>query len=305
MKKRTILVTGAHRSGTTWLGKIISRSPEVRYVHEPFNVGLERSHSPLTYWFEHVSDDSDPAHQRNVKKYLKSFYSTSLLTTFTNAFGTRSARDAYRFLRDLKSRVMRRTLIKDPIAIFSAEWMHKNIDCDVVITIRHPAAFTASLKVKNWAFGFEDILVQKHLMNTYLHAYTDTVAEYARKRQDIICQGALLWNLIYSTVRKYQEKYSNRWYFVRHEDLSINPLLEYQKIFEFLGLTFSDSIKNEIVASTTAIKSADLARNARENVRTWTTRLTPSEIALVKEQTRPVWKHYYSENEWQLTHYGH
>src|SRR5690606_605007 len=269
MNKRTILVTGAHRSGTTWLGKIISRSPEVRYVHEPFNVGLERRHSPLTYWFEHVSDDSDPAYQRNVKKYLESFYSTSLATTFTNAFEARSAREAYRFLRDLKSRIMRRTLIKDPIAIFSAEWIHKNIDCDVVITIRHPAAFTASLKVKDWAFSFNDILVQKSLMNSYLRSYTDIIAEYVRNQQDIISQGALLWNIIYSTVRKYQEKYSNRWYFIRHEDLSINPVAEYKKIFEFLGLTFSDSIRQEIVASTTAINSTDLVRNARENIHTW------------------------------------
>ena len=37
---RPILVTGAHRSGTTWVGKMLALAPGVGYVHEPF--------SPLT-----------------------------------------------------------------------------------------------------------------------------------------------------------------------------------------------------------------------------------------------------------------
>ncbi|HUH21151.1 MAG TPA: hypothetical protein VLZ09_04715, partial [Gaiellaceae bacterium] len=35
--KRPILVTGAHRSGTTWVGKMLALAPGVGYVHEPFN----------------------------------------------------------------------------------------------------------------------------------------------------------------------------------------------------------------------------------------------------------------------------
>ena len=34
---RPILVTGAHRSGTTWVGKMLALAPGVAYVHEPFN----------------------------------------------------------------------------------------------------------------------------------------------------------------------------------------------------------------------------------------------------------------------------
>jgi len=300
MKKGTILVTGAHRSGTTWLGKIITRSPEVRYVHEPFNVGLKIKHSPLSYWFEYVSDDSDPSYQRMVKKYLESYYGTSLVTTLTNALRTRSAHEACGFLRDLKSRVARRTLIKDPIAVFSAEWLYKNINCDVIITIRHPAAFAASLKVKNWKFRFQDLLTQKDLMNSYLHDYAEEVREYASTPQDIISQAALLRNLIYSTVLRFKEKYSNTWYFVRHEDLSMNPVLEFEKIFEFLDLPLRDSVRQEIIATTTATSSTDLARNARKNIHTWNTRLEPSEVAFIKQHTRPVWEYYYTENDWQI-----
>ena len=34
---RPILVTGAHRSGTTWIGKMLALAPGVGYIHEPFS----------------------------------------------------------------------------------------------------------------------------------------------------------------------------------------------------------------------------------------------------------------------------
>jgi hypothetical protein len=33
-----ILVTGAHRTGTTWVGKMLAASPQVAYISEPLNV---------------------------------------------------------------------------------------------------------------------------------------------------------------------------------------------------------------------------------------------------------------------------
>ncbi len=38
-KKKPILITGAHKSGSTWAGKIISTSLKVHYVHDFFNIG--------------------------------------------------------------------------------------------------------------------------------------------------------------------------------------------------------------------------------------------------------------------------
>jgi hypothetical protein len=40
-----ILISGSHRSGSTWTGKVISQSNSVRYVHEPFNIDIERDDS--------------------------------------------------------------------------------------------------------------------------------------------------------------------------------------------------------------------------------------------------------------------
>jgi hypothetical protein len=49
---RPILVTGAHRSGTTWVGTSLGKSRHVCYMHEPFNFcgpGIYRL--PVSYHF--------------------------------------------------------------------------------------------------------------------------------------------------------------------------------------------------------------------------------------------------------------
>ena len=35
---RPILVTGAHRTGTTWVGRLLAAAPAVAYISEPLNV---------------------------------------------------------------------------------------------------------------------------------------------------------------------------------------------------------------------------------------------------------------------------
>jgi len=199
---------------------------------------------------------------------------------------------------DLKKRITDRTLIKDPIAIMSAEWLYNSMNCDVVISIRHPAAFIASLKVKKWEFDFNNYLNQDALMKRYLVYYYDEIREYSNNKKNIIEQGILLWNTIYATIHQYKEKYQNEWYFVRHEDLSNDPLIEFKNMFDYLNLEFHESVKDEIINSSTAKNESDLKRNSKENIFNWKNRLSEHEITLIKEKTKPTWTKFYTEKDW-------
>jgi hypothetical protein len=35
--KKPILVTGSHRSGTTWAGQMVAAAPHTAYIHKPLN----------------------------------------------------------------------------------------------------------------------------------------------------------------------------------------------------------------------------------------------------------------------------
>jgi hypothetical protein len=191
-----------------------------------------------------------------------------------------------------------RTVLKDPLALMSAPWIFERISCDVIVTVRHPAAFVASLKLKDWKFPFDHLLKQPKLMERYLSKYKEQIVLFSEKEFPIIKQGTLLWNILYSIVFQHQKHYKSQWYFVRHEDLSINPLAEFKEIFQFLNIDFSESVKNKIIATTTTTEATKLERDSKANISTWTKRLDTSEIKYVKEHTQEVWEHFYSEEDW-------
>jgi hypothetical protein len=298
MSKRPILVTGSHRSGSTWIGRILESSGKLRYVHEPFNIENKRGFSPFNYWFEHISEKTKIQHQSAAEAYLRSFFSRSPKSFFSNLKKVRTSRGFYFFLKDFQNRMTKRTVLKDPIALLSAEWIHKKTHCDVVVSIRHPAAFVASLKIKEWAFDFNHFLQQEELMHSHLKPFGDEIKHFATYPPSIIEQGILLWNILYTVALNYKEKYGETWFFVRHEDLSDDPITAFEKMFDYLEVPFSASVKNKILNTTTNNVATEHQRNAKENKFSWKKRLTVSEIALIKEKTSPLWKKYYSESDW-------
>lgn len=299
--KNPILVTGSHRSGSTWVGKVLSQSPEVFYIHEPFNIGIERKNVPLKYWFEHIAASDDFAKQKTVLKYIHNFYGLDVEYLFKKALSIRSLSDSKKYVQNISTRLNSRPLIKDPIAIMSAEWLYQQTNCDVVIVIRHPAAFIASLKVINWPHDFCHFEQQHSLLSKYLPDYNDEIINFAHNEHDIIAQGILLWNIIYSTVWQYFLKYERNWCFVRHEDISKNPITAFEEICEKINIKFSGQHK-AYIAKTTSAKDgiSTLVRDSEKNIHSWQNRLTIEEIIKIKEKTASVWKHFYTEDDWEL-----
>lgn len=70
-------------------------------------------------------------------------------------------------------------------------------------------------------------------MDNKLHEFESAIRLYANQKQDIINQGILLWNIIYTVVLDYMSKYADRWLFVKHEELSGAPLKEFEQYSNF------------------------------------------------------------------------
>lgn len=293
--KKPIIVTGSHRSGTTWVGKVLTLSPKVRYVHEPFNIDEARI-NPLNYWFEYVGENSPKEQQEKIYTYileLLNFNGPGLLKEFSVIKGPR---DVLNFVRDSYERINKRPLLKDPIAIMSIDWLVDKFGADVVALIRHPAAFVASLKVKKWDHVFEHFIAQPQLMKI-LDPYADKIYAYDENPPDIIDQGILLWNIIYYRVRQYQLKYPD-WNYITHEDLSRNPIDGYKDLYKKLNLRFSPKIRAEILKTTSASKSGRLVRDSKKNIATWKKRLKPGEIERIRKETQEISDIYYTDSDW-------
>ncbi|MBX2826548.1 MAG: sulfotransferase [Flavobacteriaceae bacterium] len=295
MPKKPILVTGAHRSGSTWVGKIVNASPLIRYVHEPFNPERPRPQPPFGVWFKYFNEQKRYEEEELFHAYLQSFLKGSL----QQIKSTSNKRAILGWVKEWRSRWLRRTVFKDPIALFSAPWMHEWMNCDVVVVIRHPAAFVASLKVKDWQFDFQDFWNQPELIQRYLQDYSKDIETMSSQPGDIIDQGILLWNCFYSVVQQYYKHYGDRWYFVTHEALSLSPEEEFRKLFAFLDVPWSGRVLEEIEKTTQGHRSDSIhKRDSRANVHTWKNRLAPEEITKIKKETRQIWTNFYSEMDW-------
>ena len=304
---RPILVTGSHRSGSTWVGRMIAASPSVTYIHEPFNIFLRprMTRARFRWWFTYVCDENAAAFETDLADTLKLKY-----PTLQELGSARSPRQVAKVLWHTgrlaaASVLRRRALMKDPIAIFSTEWLAARLRVQPVIMIRHPAAFAGSLKRANWTHSFSHFLEQPLLMQDHLSDFRAEIEAFARKDRDVLDQAILLWNLIHHVILKYRRAHPE-WIFVRHEDLSSDPVAGFQRIFHQLGLAFSPATRKKIEAYSDRRNARpsdamyELRRDSRSTIASWTKRLGAEEIRRVRAGTAALSQQLYGEGEWSL-----
>lgn len=304
---RPILVTGAHRSGSTWVGRMIARSPHIRYIHEPFNPDAFRPGICAAQFereFTYVCAENAASYQDDLKRCLEFRYrfAEGLRTVRKAADAVRTARDFGRFTLSRWRKA--RPLVKDPHAVFSAEWLARTFAMDVVVMIRHPAAFVGSLKKARWAFRFGQFLEQPLLMQHHLRGFQSEIEAFATETADIVDQGILLWNVIYDVILQYRNRHPD-WIFVRHEDLSREPGSRFFDLFQSLGLKYTDSVRRAIADFSGPHNPGEqhsgshIRRDSESNIWNWKNRLTPEEIQRIRERTEPIASRLYGEEDWR------
>jgi hypothetical protein len=303
--KQTILVTGAHRSGTTWVGRMLSADRNTAYISEPLNVLHRRGvyRADVNHWYEYITEE-------NEEKYLPAFRELFNFRyhLFTEIGSLRSRKDFMRMGRDFSVFMNgklrgQRALLKDPFAVFSTPWFAQKLNCKVVITIRHPGGFASSLKRLNWPFNFRDLLDQPMLMRDYLEP--DRADMEKMQMDDIIGQSALLWRMIYRSVHATLSLFPD-FKIVRHEDLSLDPVAGYKSLYESLGLPFDEKVRDTILNSSSSENPTELSKkkvhsvklDSRANMDNWKKRLTPDEIIRIRKMTEDVSHLFYSDSEW-------
>jgi hypothetical protein len=310
---RPILVTGAHRSGTTWVGKMLAADRNTTYISEPLNVLHRRGvyRAEVKRWYQYITAENEADYLPAFQQLLNFRYHL-----FTELGSLRSQKDFLRMGRDLsiftKGKLFgQRALLKDPFAVFSTPWFAQKLNCKVVITIRHPGGFASSLKRLDWPFDFSNLLDQPMLMRDHLEV--DRADMESIPADDIVGQSALLWRMIYrfvhATLRQAQgdarELFPN-FKVVRHEDLSLDPVAGYKSLYESLGLTFDDKVRDTILNSSSSENPAELSKkkvhsvklDSRANMSNWKKRLTPEEITRIRKLTEGVSHLFYSDEEW-------
>ena len=312
--QKPVLVTGAPRSGTTWMGKMLALSGQLNYFHEPFNPDhpldgcITRIKFP--HYMMYISEELDGYR----KKYYQPFKNLmeehcSPTQGLSSSRSLEDLRHVFRQHKELSNarKQGKRPLIKDPIAIMSAGWLARTFDMHVIVMIRHPAAVVASMQRLNWSFDPKKwALSQPLLLRDYLSPFESEMKDILVSNADIIDRVALLWKIIYFVVARYQEKYPD-WIYVRHEDIARDPVSHFEALYQRLGLNFSDQVKVEIDEFTSAKnpshsegRKKDIKLSSRNNIGHWKHVLSTEDVGRIRKRVDEVARFFYSDPDWEL-----
>lgn len=302
---RPILITGAHRSGTTWVGAMLALSPGIGLIHEPFSpvtpAGV--SGAPFDRFFQYVCEENEDRYFAHLERTIRFSYDLRRQLP-----AIRSLKALARTGLDLSSftanRVRRaRPLLKDPIAVFSSEWLALRFGAQVVVLVRHPAAFAGSLVRLGWTHNFGGFLDQPLLLRDHLGRFEDEIRDYAAHERDSLDQAVLLWRLVYGTVATFRERHPE-WTFVRHEDLSRDPLPGFEALFDTLDLRINDRVRHRILEHSGEANPVELRRshdvrlNSRASIESWRGRLSPEQVEHVRVGVADVAPAFYGDDDW-------
>jgi hypothetical protein len=228
-------------------------------------------------------------------------YGAELRAVRTPKDAARMARDAARFARHRRARAL--PLLKDPIAVFSAEWLADSFRARPVLLVRHPAAFAASIKRLRLRHPFGHFLAQPLMMRDWLAPYGEELERFAAEEQDLVDQAILLWNVIHHAIAAYRARHPE-WPLLRLEDVSRRPLEEFHALFDRLALAHDAGVDSLVHETSDASNPAEAAsadsirRDSAAHVWNWKRTLDDGEIERVRAGTGVLAAAFYGADDW-------
>ena len=290
----TLFLTGTHRSGTTWLARMLAASG-IWYAHEPFNPNKGRWPEAFTYRRPGTKDAAVDALMGEV-----------LDGGFRAALNLPNADQPWMPLRWLPPRVSRR-LVKDPLACLLAPYLTERFALQTLVVFRHPAGFCASVDRLGWprAEFLQRFLADEALMADHLQPHRALIARYAG--EDSLASAAVLHGALNKVLWTGVERGMGR--ALQFEALCLEPIEGCRRLFEELGLPYDAAVREEHEAlclgrerAVGEYRTHAVARNSLAMAYSWRKELAPAAWG----ELRAIWNEfgiplYQQDRDWEDT----
>lgn len=308
--RNKVLITGSHRSGSTWVGETLAKLTSAAYLWEPFNLKsplfyrsfLSPGSSSLNSWYTFVPCNSPIWHEL-------SKLSSSRIGHYSPAYQYIFIEKKPKKIINYLQKICRlqygllssnRLLVKDPLMLLSVESALRSsfVDKAIVLT-RDPRAFYSSLKKADWNFDFLNLLGPVNNLS-HLSPFHDVVTKRAHEPTLLTPASASdLWNILHQHIF-YLSGMPNI-FVIRYEDICDNPVDEFVKMMEFFldrqvdVSTVSKFFRiSETQHAESDIKGVQMVRrgNPRQIANLWKSRVTPAEADCIRQCCRTLMKHF-------------
>jgi hypothetical protein len=312
MPGKWIYVTGVPRSGTSFVGRILSWPLNVDLIYEPTDPmvgmpGIDRRYIYL-----------------RPQSYGQQDYEELLARIFTYDFTYRTPapREGDSFLTRMRKQIIgprgavhlwlaklnpfhSHAVIKDPDGCLLTEYLHARYGVRPVICVRHPTAFVASYLHYRFPWDLPELSGQPALIEDY---FRGDASVFDVDRQDQVAGAAVLWWGLNRVLLEQCSRHPD-WAVVVHEELCQAPEATFRSLFERLELPWSRRVEHAIRKRTGAHNTAEAAagkehdhyRNSADLFELRRGMLTREDRQKVFDVTRDVALQIYTKESFGLT----
>ena len=254
-----VFVTGAPRSGTSFVGRILSWPLEVDLIFEPTDPlvgmpGIDRRYLYLRRGAEQseyaklldrmftydIAYRSPPAKPEDswVTRYRKRFI---------------GPRGAFHLWLAKLNPFHSCAVIKDPDGCLLTEYLYDRHRVKPVICVRHPTAFVASYLHHGFPWDLPELAGQPALIDDY---FGGDGSLFEVDPEDRVAGAAVLWLALNRVLLEQCSRHPD-WIVVVHEELCKAPVPTFRRLFDQLGLPWSSRVARAICRQTGAHNKAE------------------------------------------------
>jgi hypothetical protein len=271
MTGRWIMVAGAPRSGTTFVGKVLSAPFRVDYVHEPFNPACGIPAVTRRYVYARPGGAEAKRLRPHIADLLA--FRASLRTGyFRNDTPARrlakrlvGSRGPVHYRLAKLNPFSRAAILKDPVGCLLAELLADEFGVEPIVLVRHPVAFVASVQRLGWTWELDTghFSAQSELIEDY---FEDQRELFRHDWRDPLDRAAICWRILNQALLAQAARHPE-WPVLRHEDVSARPLEHFHRLYARYGLPWSRGIEQTIGRLTSASNPTEAKSGSVQNFR--------------------------------------
>lgn len=261
-----LVVTGMHRSGTTWIGQVVSQLNDYAVIHEPFNFVHGLVGVPTWYL-----DDRSAAHRIFFHEALADLecgvarfqWHFNLRRPFKSIAAGIVGTGASRAYRKIIKQNPPHLAIKDPFLLRMAPILADE-GYKVLVSVRHPGAVLRSLARMAWP--------------TSINSLQDQTSTPLLEPLDDITRACDQWSSLYRPVLQYLERNDAGRIFIADHSVIFRDVEQFgASLIRFLNVTSGQESLMQFLLESTAGKTVtpshdklhDFSRDSRKLAESW------------------------------------
>lgn len=255
--RKSILVAGTARSGTTWLGDLLAAQLPSRILFEPFNPELVPEYRGFNY-FQYMPPGG--AHPE-FGAFARKVFTGEIRNRWVDRQNER-IRAEYRLIKEIRINL-------------ALKWLHDQFpEVPLLFLIRHPCAVVLSRMELGWATDRDiaPFLSQPALVHDYLRPYLDLI-QTATKAEE---QHAMIWCI--SNLVPLKQFMPGELKIVYYENLCTQPEIELPRLFTAIGQERANLPLAQVHKPSQTTRTTSAVVSGMDKIAHWKKKLTPTQI---------------------------